>query len=105
MAERSRFLAWGTRGGAKKDKRRSTAAFGMRRVKSLGNLELGRRIEEDTAIVRAVSVCCGEDPPFAYGGGKVYNNGDISRGLYGGSEEKSLCRNERDQQSDRAAVV
>lgn len=39
----------------KKDKHRSTAAFGTRRVKSLGNLELGRRIEEDTAIVRAVS--------------------------------------------------
>ena len=46
-------------------------------------LELKRRIEEDTAIVRAVSVCCGEDPSFAYGGEKVYNNGDISRGLYG----------------------
>ena len=46
-------------------------------------LELKRRIEEDTAIVRAVSVCCGEDQSFAYGGEKVYNNGDISKGLYG----------------------
>ena len=43
----------------KKDKHRSTAALGTRRVKSLGNLELGRRIEEDTAIVRAVSVLRG----------------------------------------------
>ena len=42
-------------GVLKKDKHRSTAAFGTRRVKSLGNLELERRIEEDTAIVRAVS--------------------------------------------------
>ena len=47
----------GVREGVLKDRRRCTSAFGTRRVKSLGNLELGRRIKEDTAV-RAVSVPC-----------------------------------------------
>ena len=54
LAERNRFPAWGTRGCAKKIGTEVLPRLGRVGVKPR-KLELKRRIEEDTAIVRAVS--------------------------------------------------
>ena len=78
---------------------------GRRQIESVALCVWQCHLRNVSTLSNRTPVCCGEDQSFAYGGEKVYNNGDISMGLYGGSEEKSLCRNERGQQSDRAAVV
>ena len=54
LAERNRFPAWGTRGCAKKVGTEVLPRLGRVGVKPR-KLELKRRIEEEIAIVRAVS--------------------------------------------------
>ena len=55
---------------------------GKRRILSAFALHKNSAFEIHTTVLGSVVACGGE---------KMYNNGDVLRELYGGSEEKSLC--------------